>query len=58
MNGADVKAKTTEYRERFLEMKYCLPPKEAGELGARVLESVFPTSEYAKRFAANLAAIS
>jgi glycine/serine hydroxymethyltransferase len=56
--GADVKAKATEYRERFLEMKYCLPPKEAGELGARILESVFPTSEYAKRFAANLAAMS
>jgi glycine/serine hydroxymethyltransferase len=58
MKGADVKAKATEYRERFLEMKYCLPPKEAGELGARILESVFPTSEYAKRFAANLAAMS
>jgi len=56
--GIDVKAKVSEYRERFLEMRYCLPPKEACALGALVLESVFPTSEQTKRLAENLAKLS
>jgi glycine/serine hydroxymethyltransferase len=55
---ADVGPKAAEYRQRFLEMKFCLPPEEAAEAGARVLESAFPTSAYAKRFAENLQRIS
>ena len=35
-------------------MRYCLPAAEAAELAARVLVSIFPTSDYAKRFAENL----
>ncbi len=54
----NVKSKATEYRMNFREMKYCLPQRDACELGARVLESVFPTNEYARRFADNLVAVS
>ena len=52
----DVKAKVTEYRRSFRVMKFCLPQRDACELGARVLESVFPDNDYAKQFADNLVA--
>jgi glycine/serine hydroxymethyltransferase len=42
------------YRQNFLEMKFCLSPEESAELGASVLQSVFPTSTYAARFADNM----
>lgn len=54
----DVKNEAAKYRQNFLDMRYCLPPTEACELGARILESIFPTSEYARAFAENLAAIT
>ena len=54
----DVKAKIAEYRRQFPEMLYCLPPREASEMAARVLESALPTGDYAHRFAENLLAIS
>jgi glycine/serine hydroxymethyltransferase len=58
IHSKDVKAEVAEYRKRFPEMRYCLPPADAAEMGAGILASVFPTSEYAKRFADNLAAIA
>jgi glycine/serine hydroxymethyltransferase len=58
IKGKDVKAQVAEYRQNFLEMKYCLPPKDACEVGAKILESVFPTSTYAKTFAENLARLA
>jgi glycine/serine hydroxymethyltransferase len=54
----NVASEVTEYRQNFLEMKYCLPPRDASELGARILESVFPKADYAKMFAENLSAFS
>jgi glycine/serine hydroxymethyltransferase len=54
----DVKGEVAEYRKQFPEMKYCLPPAQAAEMGARILESVFPTSGYARAFADNLSAIT
>jgi glycine/serine hydroxymethyltransferase len=56
MSKGDVKAEVATYRRNFQEMRYCLPPREACELGARVLAAIFPTSDYARRFADNLAA--
>jgi glycine/serine hydroxymethyltransferase len=44
----------TAYRQNFLEMKFCLPPVESAGLAAGVLESVFPTSSYAARFAEDM----
>jgi len=58
IRSADVKAKATEYRSRFLEMKFCLPQADAAEMAARVLASAFPTSEYARRFADHLARLA
>ena len=55
IRSADVKAKAAEYRSGFLEMKFCLPQQDAAEMAARVLESAFPTSAYAKSFAEHLA---
>ena len=42
------------YRQNFLEMQYCLPPDESLRLTSSVLASIFPSSEYAKRFADEL----
>ena len=44
----------TAYRQNFLEMKYCLSSEDSAELGATVLQSVFPKSAYAARFADNM----
>jgi glycine/serine hydroxymethyltransferase len=54
-NGA-VAAAVAAYRSRFREMIYCLPAKEAGEIGARLLASVFPRADYGKVFAERLLA--
>jgi len=37
-----VKDEVRAFRRNFLEMKYCLPEREAAGLAARVLRSVFP----------------
>ena len=58
VKGKDVRSEVAEYRKNFLEMQYCLPPAEACELGAHILESVFPTTEYARTFAENLSALT
>jgi glycine/serine hydroxymethyltransferase len=57
IRGKDVKEEAASYRQKFLEMKYCVPPAEASRIGAEILGSVFPASEYAKRFADNLSSI-
>jgi glycine/serine hydroxymethyltransferase len=58
IRNAEVGPKATEYRQRFLDMRFCLPPAEAAGMAAQVLASAFPTSEYAKRFAESLARLS
>jgi glycine/serine hydroxymethyltransferase len=57
IKNADVKPEVAAYRKRFPEMKYCLPPEEASGLAAKVLESAFPTAEYARRFADSLSRV-
>jgi hypothetical protein len=37
-----VKDEVRAFRRNFLEMRYCLPEREAAGLAARVLGSVFP----------------
>ncbi len=49
-----VKEEVAAYRGKFTTMRYCLPAEEAAELAGRVLASIFPSSDYAKRFAENL----
>jgi hypothetical protein len=41
-------------RQRFLQMRYCLPADRALPLAAELLVSMFPTSDYARRFADTL----
>ena len=52
-----VKKEVTAYRQRFLEMQYCLPPDEAAPLGARLLAGIFPHADYGKRFSDSLLAM-
>ena len=54
IRNKDVKEEVSLYRGDFPEMKYCLSPEESSRIGARILESVFPASDYAKTFAERL----
>jgi len=55
-NGKKVKEEVKEFRQNFLEMKYCLPAKEAVPLAAKVMSTILPGSDYAKAFADALSA--
>ncbi len=41
MRNKNVKEDVKEFRKNFLEMKFCLPPKEAVPLASKILSSVF-----------------
>jgi glycine/serine hydroxymethyltransferase len=41
MRNKNVKEDVKEFRKNFLEMKFCLPPKEAVPLASKILKSVF-----------------
>jgi glycine/serine hydroxymethyltransferase len=43
-----------KFRQDFLEMRYCLPAREAIPLAARLMRSIFPQSEFADLFTMNL----
>jgi glycine/serine hydroxymethyltransferase len=58
IHNKTVKEDVAKYRQDFCEMKYCLPPEQAGEMAARIIESVFPSSDYAKIFANNLSTLT
>jgi len=49
-----VKDEVKKYRQNFLEMRYCLPDKEAVPLATRIVRSVFPHPDFAGRFIENL----
>lgn len=51
----DVADEVATYRARFMEMRYCLPPREAAALGARLLASMLPDGAYAEAFSERLA---
>ena len=42
------------FRQKFLDMKFCLPFEEALPLAARVLKSAFPYPEFAERLIENM----
>jgi len=52
--NVQVKEEVHRYRKRFLEMKYVLPHQKAAPIAARILQSILPTSDYAKMFADSL----
>lgn len=56
-DGEDVSAEVEAYRSRFMTMRYTLPLEKSLELASRALWSSFPTSDYARMFADNLATL-
>jgi glycine/serine hydroxymethyltransferase len=50
----NVAEKVSEFRGRFMTMRYTLPLEESLELASRALASAFPTNDYARMFADNL----
>lgn len=50
----DVKDKVKDFRQRFLEMKYCLPSDQAIPLAARILSSISADPRFVDRFLKSL----
>lgn len=49
-----VKEEAKKFRENFLQMKYCLSPKEALPIAAKIIKSIFPYPDFADLFIENL----
>jgi len=45
-----VKEEVKRLRERFLQMKFCLSPKEALPIASRIIKSIFPYPDFAQMF--------
>ncbi len=54
----NVAEEVSAFRQRFMSMRYTLPLEESIELASRVMASSFPTDDYVKMFAGNLANLS
>lgn len=55
IRNRNVAREVTAFRSRFLEMRYTLPLRESIELASSAMASSFPSSDYVKMFADNLA---
>ncbi len=55
IRNENVAEEVTAFRQRFMHMRYTLPLKESIELASRAMASAYPTGEYVKLFADNLA---
>jgi glycine/serine hydroxymethyltransferase len=49
-----VKEEVKKFRANFLQMKYCLSPKEALPIAAKIIKSIFPYPDFAGLFIENL----
>ena len=49
-----VKEDVKKFREKFLQMKYCLSPQEALPIAAKIIKSIFPYPDFADLFIENL----
>jgi glycine/serine hydroxymethyltransferase len=58
IRNTDVKEKIKIFRNKFLEMQYCLPTKQAAPFAAKILASIFPEKEFFKKFVDNLQEIA
>ena len=54
VRNKNVKEEAKKFRENFLQMKYCLSPKEALPLVAKIIKSIFPYPDFADLFIENL----
>ena len=55
VKNENVADQVTEFRSRFMKMRYTLPLEESIALASRAMASAYPTGEYVKLFADNLA---
>ncbi|MEO0106809.1 MAG: hypothetical protein ABIL70_00480 [candidate division WOR-3 bacterium] len=58
IRNKNVKEEIKRYRSQFLKMHYCLPPEESAPLAAKLLSSIFPSSEFFKLFIDNLESLA
>ncbi len=54
IRNKNIKEDVKEFRKNFLEMKFCLPPKEALPLATKILNSVFVYPGFAEMLKENL----
>ncbi len=54
IRNKNIKEDVKEFRKNFLEMKFCLPPKEAVPLATKILNSVFVYPGFAEMLKENL----
>ncbi len=54
IENRSVKAKVKEYRQNFMEMKYCVPFDQAVPMAAKIMRSIIPYPGFADLFAENL----
>ena len=54
IRNKDIKGDVKEFRKNFLEMKFCLPPKEAVPFASKILSSVFVYPGFADMLRENL----
>jgi glycine/serine hydroxymethyltransferase len=57
-DGENVAQEVAAYRSKFMTMRYTLPLEKAVPLASRALASAFPTNDYARMLADNLAALT
>jgi glycine/serine hydroxymethyltransferase len=50
----NVKDEVREYRQKFLEMKYCLPAQQAVPLATKIIASISPNPVFTELFVENL----
>jgi glycine/serine hydroxymethyltransferase len=58
IKNTQAKDKVAHLRQKFLEMKYCLPTEQAAPLAVRILVSTVSSSQYARLFTDNLKRIT
>lgn len=54
VKGLSPKDEVKKFRQNFVSMKFCLPPKEAVPLAARIIKSAFPYPGFVETFMENL----
>jgi glycine/serine hydroxymethyltransferase len=58
INKLNVKSEVIKLREKFLEMKYCLPANESIPLIGKIFSSIVPKNDYIKMFVDSLNSIN
>ena len=54
LKNKKMKEEVKRFRQNFLQMKYCLPLKEALPLASKIMRSIIHDPEFADKFIENL----